>query len=474
MSKRLIYRYAIAGVRSIRRYRIHLGLLLILVFTLSACIEKSPLVNDINSNDDDFSAGEINYLPLKPLWGNERGLQWPVEISIAQDGHVFIADSMANSIFVFDQSGTAPDIFSPLQDLKTEDNLALAPIDVDIDQKMNVYYTDGGVTIYCWNMYWNLEGVDSVSVRATFEHTESGVHNTLDYTSQFWHEMVNSDEWRMLEDSVIWSTAEALIDSILSPHLFTNGRWAENVFADQPYYNSRISRFTALSASESEPEYIFAADSTQNRIIRIRLDRTLLLSLSNKRQVWAHRGIFQSTVVEEGQGTGFANNPQGMDIDYAGNIYYSQFGDYYGVHKVAPIQTGDYLDYKSVFEESKNPIIEQNLFDHPSDVAVDQNQMIYVANSGAQEIQVFQQNGDFFKKAGVDEIRIDSTFTIETDTGTVQVDSFDVEEIKGQLEQPRAVTVDERGVIYVCDTPAGRIARFRLSNILDEDLQPDE
>jgi streptogramin lyase len=37
-----------------------------------------------------------------------------------------------------------------------------------------------------------------------------------------------------------------------------------------------------------------------------------------------------------------------------------------------------------------------------------------------------------------------------------------------------AVTVDERGVVYVCDKGNGAIYRFKLSNSLDEDLKPED
>ena len=54
----------------------------------------------------------------------------------------------------------------------------------------------------------------------------------------------------------------------------------------------------------------------------------------------------------------------------------------------------------------------------------------------------------------------------------VEIDTFIVKELKGFITSPRAITVDKRGVIYICDTPSSRILRYRLSNQLDEDLQP--
>ena len=109
-------------------------------------------------------------------------------------------------------------------------------------------------------------------------------------------------------------------------------------------------------------------------------------------------------------------------------------------------------------------------FFYPEDIAVDQNRMVYVANTNAQEIQVFNPHGGFFKKAGVEYITVDTTMTSQTDSSIV--DTFYTREIKGVLEKPRAVTVDSRGVIYICDTPSSSIFRYRLSNQLDENLNP--
>jgi len=89
-----------------------------------------------------------------------------------------------------------------------------------------------------------------------------------------------------------------------------------------------------------------------------------------------------------------------------------------------------------------------------------------------QEIQVFDSNGQFFKKAGVEEVTVDTTMWVTHGNVDVEVDTFIVKEMKGFLTSPQAVTVDKRGVIYICDTPTSRILRYRLSNKLDEDLQP--
>jgi len=111
-------------------------------------------------------------------------------------------------------------------------------------------------------------------------------------------------------------------------------------------------------------------------------------------------------------------------------------------------------------------------FSKPADVAVDNNQFVYVSNTEAQEIQVFDSDGQFFLKAGVETFTIDTTMQILQGSDTVVVDTFITVEEKGFLIEPVAVTVDDRGIVYICDTVTGRILRYRLSNQLDEDLQP--
>ncbi len=64
------------------------------------------------------------------------------------------------------------------------------------------------------------------------------------------------------------------------------------------------------------------------------------------------------------------------------------------------------------------------------------------------------------------------TDTLLMDTLFTETGEFYKVDIKGALEKPRAVAVDSRGVIYICDTPSSSILRYRLSNQLDENLNP--
>jgi len=432
------------------------------------CIEKMTLPTSINTNTQ-FAAGDTTYLLVNPVWDETYGFAAPIEISIALDGHIFVADSAASRIFVLDQSGNVLSGYGDLNNLNIVDDTAISPIDVDVDKKMNVYFIDGSDRIYRWSHYWNNVGIESFAAAAVFSYIATGDTIRLGYRNPQWFEILNHPEWTMI--SVEWSNEQTVIDSILLPHVFFEGSWVRNTFADL-YYESENNSFSGIAATLDSDNYIYAQDHHHNRIIKIILERSQYIKLSNGELVWTHSGTFGQTVIAEGTGAGTVNDPLGIDVDYAGNLYYSQGGEFFAVHKVRPIVTGAYTVYQSVFQEGTNEIMDLFRFGTPADVAVDLNQNIYIANTESQEIQVFDSNGQFFKKAGVEEVTVDTTMWVTHGNVDVEVDTFIVKEMKGFLTRPQAVTVDKRGVIYICDTPTSRILRYRLSNKLDEDLQP--
>ena len=439
-----------------------------LFLLMLGCIEKMTLPTAINTNTE-FAAGDTTYLLVNPVWDETYGFVAPIEISIAPDGHIFVADSAASRIFVLDQSGNVLSGYDELNNLNIVDDTAISPIDVDVDQKMNVYFIDGSDRIYRWSHYWNDVGIESFAAAAVFSYTATGDTIRLGHRNPQWFEILNHPDWIMT--SVEWSNEQTMIDSILSPHVFFEGSWVRNTFADL-YYESEKNSFSGIAATLDSDNYIYAQDHHHNRIIKIILERSQYIKLSNGELVWTHSGTFGQTVIAEGTGAGTVNDPLGIDVDYAGNLYYSQGGNFFAIHKVRPVVTGAYTVYQSVFQEGSNEIMDLFRFSFPADVAVDLNQNIYVANTESQEIQVFDSNGQFFKKAGVEEVIVDTTMWVTHGNVDVEVDTFIVKEMKGFLTSPQAVTVDKRGVIYICDTPTSRILRYRLSNKLDEDLQP--
>ena len=435
------------------------------LWCVNGCIDKMNLPENIDS-DIEFSAGDTTYLLVNPIWGSEMGLQSPTEISISQDGLIFIADSTARSIHILDQGGAKPEGFNALQFIEIE-GTPVHPIDVDVDSRLNVFFIDGTNRIYRWNQLWAQVGIEQVVTGATFI-TEAGVDSFIYSQSEIWATALDNPDWEMSD--VIWSDDELIIDSLISIHNVFDVQLADTTV--DIYYSTTLSSFSGLTTLTDESMKIYVTDITHDRILALELKRSMLIKLSSGEEIWTHDLVFGHTVSEFGTGAGTVNKPISIDTDKNGNIYYSQMGDYFHIHKIRPILSGTYPVYPSVFQPGVNDIMDLYRFENPRDVTVDNHQSVYVANTMEQEIQVFDNDGQFFMKAGVESVTVDTSIWIFTGSDSVLTDTFLVVEEKEYLEYPSAVAVDEKGVIYVCDPSSSSIVRFRLSNQLDENLNP--
>ena len=441
------------------------GCFLMLVY---GCIEKMPLPATINE-DVEFAAGDTTYLIMNPIWDSSYGFSAPVEISIAPDGHIFVADSAARAVFVLKQDGAVLSEFDDLRNLYNNTGEPFAPIDVDVDQKMNIFMIDGSRRVYRWNQLWRQNEIKEVMTGATFVNISSGEEVSVSAGTAEWYIKLHSEEWGMSDE--VWSSEQSLIDSLSKPHLFFDAD-VEQTSVKDIYYNSGQSLYSGISSADGD--YIYLTDEAHDRIVRIDFQQSQLIHLTTGEEVWTHRGVFGQTVAGYGTGAGTVNAPAAVDVDFAGNIYYAQSGEFFSVHKIRPVSSGGYTTYPSVFQQGSNDIMDLWRFSKPADVAVDQKQMVYVANTAAEEIQIFKSNGDFFKKAGIVEVTVDTTIWVFSEGDSALVDTFLMVERPGILGTPRGVAVDERGIIYICDTANSRIVRYRLSNSVDENMTPDE
>ena len=429
--------------------------LIFLSMMVISCVDRFRIPNDINQNNSgNFGAGDTSFLQLSPVWNSAHGLSQPVEISIAQDGRVYVADAGVNSILVFDQNGNSPTGFDALKGLVDSETNGITPIDVDIDKKMNVYFIDGSQRIFVWNQYWNEVGINKISVSGTFIHAQTGVDTVATAGTDLWFSLLNDNDWGIVDGNM--TDNQALIDSLIQPHIFYDGRDEMTAYLDT-YYQSDSSQFTGLTAPADDENMIFVTDNyggqnNQYRIIQIDFKRSLILELKSGDLVWAYTGQFGSNAIGYGTGAEFVNKPLSLDVDYQGNLYFTQTGEYFPVHMIIPNTSGDYTTYSSGFNPVADDIMDSTLFVSPMDVAVDKDRNIYVVDSTKGDVSVFSANGKFFKKAG---------YASKEDTVSI-------------MNEPVSVTVDKRGVVYVCDKEDGAIYRFKLSNTLDEDLKTED
>jgi hypothetical protein len=425
-------------------------------FFIASCVDYFTIPEDINPNSSNiFGAGDTTFLLLSPNWDESYGLESPTEISTSPDGRIFVADKNINSIHVLNQDGSVPEGFSGLKSLKNEEGNPLYPIDLDIDNKMNVYFIDGSQMVYVWNQHWNEVGINKAALSAIYRNKETQFDTILDINSDLWSAIINDEatdflnDWELVEN--VFSKDDEIINGLLNPHAFYDGREDINIFNDS-YYQSDSSRFQGLTSNRDENNIFvvddFGGGNNQHRIVQINLKRKLLIELGTGDIVWVFKGEFGSTIKGYGTGAGTVHYPLSLDIDYQGNLYYTQAGDFFPVHMVVPNYSGDFATFTSGFQPGVNDIMNSGQYMRLADVTVDNDKTIYVVDQMQAEIKVFNSQGDFFKN-----IKYYS-----------EQDSINI------MNKPVAVTVDNRGVVYVCDEEDKTIYRFKLSNNLNEDI----
>ena len=418
-----------------------------------SCVDRFTLPRGFETeNSGEFLAGDTTYLEIKPVWDQSYGFSKPIEISIAQDGRIFVADIGNQSILVFNQDGSQPSGFNFLINLKDENENSISPIDVDIDKKMNIFFIDGSQRVFVWNQYWAEVGINKISVSATFRHTSTGVDTIVNAGTDIWLSLINDNNWSIVDRDMTHD--QVLIDSLIRPHIFYDGRYELNTYLDT-YYQSDSSQFTGLTAPAGNENMIFVSDSyggqnDQYRIIQINFERSLILELNSGELVWAYTGRFGSTIKGYGTGAGTVNQPLSLDIDYQGNLYYTQAGNYFSAHMISPNLTGDFAVYTSGFQPEVDQIMDPSIFLNAVDIAVDNNRNSYIVDRINADVTIFDSYGSFFKKAGLK----DSVVKI--------------------MNEPVAAAVDQRGILYVCDISQSAIYRFKLSNTLNEDLEQED
>ncbi|MFQ5707613.1 MAG: NHL repeat-containing protein [bacterium] len=214
---------------------------------------------------------------------------------------------------------------------------------------------------------------------------------------------------------------------------------------------AKSSSFTAVAAFGSQKEF-YVTDVSNNRILRFdTTDETL------------------KPVVFQGTGVGTANAPTGITsfLIPTGNLssilneegfVFSQVGEVFrlqwlrGGNVLPPfspvISPSDNVDFFNHFkDDSRDGIVDYM----PEDIAVDNSQRIYVIDSQADSVFVFNRNGEFLKDR--------NQIAILSFGGTGSGDR--------EFRNPKGIAfldVDDDQILYVADTGNSRIVRFKLSS----------
>jgi len=423
-----------------------------------SCGEKMRLPTP-SEGTGNFTAGETTLVRLNPSW---QGFSDPVDADVGSDGIIFVADRDNPYITAMDAAGNilrsgGLDQIGPV----------ISPVGVGMDTRLNVFIANGSDTLYRWNHYINLYGVQAVAETFVLLDTVSGDTSMVDFAGAldaYYSGLTPGDNWIVID--ITWNQDQALIDSLMSVTVF---------------YTEDNASFQGVAASTAYPE-IYATDSGRNRIHKIEIVWDRLLLLGNGSIGYSFIGQETGLVATHGTGAGTTTNPRGISVDADNQIYFTQIDGNFLVQRMQEVgQTGAY----TVGFSFASDIMQLNRFSQPLDVVaapLTETDLgwIYVADTDSNRIQVFDQDGNFRQNAAVTVVPSPTVWTdtlvtypegLPPETTFVHRDTVLSVEIGNLLDHPSGLAY-HNGVLYICDRGNQRIERYQLS-FSKEDL-PDE
>ncbi|RKY56843.1 MAG: hypothetical protein DRP93_00480 [Candidatus Neomarinimicrobiota bacterium] len=416
----------------------------------------------INSDPNKFSR-------ITPDWSfDQLGLTDPRDVFASKDGRLYIADSTEKCIRVIRPSG---EIETGVYD--TLNHLSVSPTSVCLDSRFNVYYTDNGNVIYFWPQFASTIGVAGIVTHRYYD--VNGTPTLMDPLTGL------ASGYSPIQDSeIIDSTQTAFIDSLMRPRIFydpqsdlnrnglINTLTGETIIEGDAVYAGLNKSFVALTPAPMGDLAIYAADAINNYIVKINLLPTVLIRLTNGQNVWQYHGMKETFVASPGTGAGTISKPVSMTSDNAGNIFYTQTGDYFSVHKL------NASGYTSGFLVGIDDIMGLGEYGYARDIAVSSDGDIFVLDTLDHDVKMFSSAGEFIKSVVVREewLRI-SDSTYYGDSLAVK-DTLILQQYSDLLNNPFAL-IFYNEVLYTLDNGNNRLLRFtKVDDVVVENPDREE
>jgi hypothetical protein len=342
---------------------------------------------------ESFGANDTTYIRLTPNWD-------ATTIGLDEE-HPFtpvdIAIGEDEYIFVADSLNNRIITLQKSGEQVTAYNLGKIgpvphPTGVAIDEKLNLLIVNETNQVFVWNQFFNYAGID-----------------------------LSGDQ----------AGRDSLYDL--------------NVFYTDP---DPQAQFHGIAFGPENENSVFITDKRNNRILQLRIQGVEAIQLQSGYPHPRFAGFYEKDIAQYGSGAGTVDNPRGITADDDGYVYITQLGGNFLVQK---LESNGVL-YKSVYTLYQDPIMDLGRFSGPSDIALGQEDAIFVLDRAAGgEVLKFHNRGAF---AGH-----------PADLGNEGL-------VDARFESPASIAVSREEIVYVANTAANQIERFKYS--VSEDDLPDE
>ncbi|MFA6619169.1 MAG: hypothetical protein WCT23_08890 [Candidatus Neomarinimicrobiota bacterium] len=407
----------------------------------------------INNNPNKFSR-------ITPDWTfSELELQTPLDAFSSKDGRIYIADSAAHSIRVIRPSGEVESgIYDVLKDLD------ISPTSVCLDARFNVYYTDDKDIIYFWPQFVATIGIEGIITERDYKVGGDTLRMTpLEGLSDNYSPIPGTE--------LVDTSQKAAIDSMMNPRVFYDPSSELNkkglidpvskevLIAGDPIYAAQNKSYVALAPADRGNMAIYAADAINDYILKIKLVPTVLVRLKNGQNVWQYIGMLDKSDVSDGfiakpgTGSGTVSKPISMTSDNGGNVYYTQTGEYFSVHKLLS------PSYSTAFLVGIDDIMELGEYGYARDIAVSTDNSIFVLDTLDRDVKLYSPQGDFIKSIVVREEWMKISDSSYVGDSLVVKDTLVLQQYPDLLLNPMALTFYNE-VLYTFDNGNGKVLRF--------------
>jgi len=384
--------------------------------------EKMPLPTQ-KSDVTAFGANDTSYIEIKPVWNSSFlgiELDQPSDIVVGPDGYLWIANSGNGKVLALKKSG----------ELVRKNNFAEIPdipglTAISLDSKLNLFLVNASNTIFIWNEYLNITGVEAVAFKGIFRRSNGDtIHYSIEDTELFLQAQIDS----LTFESYLYSSDADAIQQILSVRKFY----------EDP---KELKKYYGVASGILGSNEILVSETFENRISQLVLVPEAKVRLGDGGAMFVYKGRLVRNVVTFGTGAGTVDSPRGIFVDKSGNLFLTQWGSNFLVQKLLA------NSFVSQYELYKHPIMDLNQFSQPNDITLDDQENIFIVDRQLKKVFKF------------DNVNPGAGYEISLgNKGLATAEFLD----------PRGILFDDN-VVYVTDAGTGEIRRFKFS-VSDTDI----